>query len=335
MEADTLTLIWTMIIGFGVFMYVLMDGFDLGIGILFPFAPSDTDRDIMMLSVAPIWDFNETWLILGGAGLFAAFPLAYATVLPALYIPLLLMLVALIFRGVAFEFRFKARTSRPIWNRSFNLGSLLATFAQGLVLGGLIQGIAIEGRVFVGGMWDWLTPFSVLCGAALVAGYALLGATWMIWRSSGGLQEWSRFVARRLVVAVVIFMAVVSLWTPYISPAVAARWFDWPNILYLSPLPIAALIAAIAVSMTARRREAAPFVLSMVLFLTGYGGLAVSLWPVLIPPDVTIWQAASPPETQIFLLVGMVVLLPVILLYTAYSYWVFRGKVTGESAGYH
>jgi cytochrome d ubiquinol oxidase subunit II len=334
-EWSALTLTWAGIVGFAVFMYVLMDGFDLGLGILFPYAPTDRDRDVMMNSVAPIWDFNETWLVLGGAGLFAAFPIAYAVLLPALYLPILLMLIALIFRGIAFEFRFKAKARRYLWDSSFHYGSLLATFAQGIVLGAFVQGVEVEGRNFVGGMLDWLTPFSLLCGVALVAGYALLGATWMVWRSAGPLQEWCRRMSRRLLLAVILFVGIVSLWTPLISGDIAQRWFSWPNLLYLSPVPLVTAGLALWLWRASEDREVLPFVLAMGLFLLSYLGLAVSLWPNLIPPDISIWQAASPPETQVFLLVGMSFLIPTILVYTAYSYWVFRGKVTHESIGYH
>jgi len=335
MEGSLLTLAWVGIVGFAVFMYVLMDGFDLGIGILYPFAPREEDRDTMMNSVAPVWDFNETWLVLGGAGLFAAFPIAYAVVLPAMYLPLLVMLVALVFRGVAFEFRFRALTRRYWWNRSFFFGSLLATFAQGVVLGSFIQGIPVVGRDFAGTMLHWLTPFSLFCGLALVAGYALLGATWLIWRTVGRLQDWCFRVARRLMIAVLAAVAVVSLWTPFLLPEIAQRWFSMPNLILLSPVPLvtAALAAALWRALDSGR-EVAPFVLSMALFGLSYLGLAVSLWPTLIPPGVTVWQAAAPPETQVFLLVGMAFLIPSILAYTAYSYWVFRGKVTG-GFGYH
>ncbi|WP_029011144.1 cytochrome d ubiquinol oxidase subunit II [Azospirillum halopraeferens] len=334
-EGSLLTLAWVGIVGFSVFMYVLMDGFDLGIGILYPFARSEEDRDVMMNTVAPVWDFNETWLVLGGAGLFAAFPIAYAVVLPAMYLPLLVMLIALVFRGVAFELRFKARSSRHWWNTAFFLGSLLATVAQGVVLGAFIQGIHVEGRDFAGGMFDWLTPFSLFCGAALVAGYALLGATWLIWRTVGPLQDWCYRVARGLMIAVLVLIAAVSLWTPLIDADIAARWFSLPNILLLAPVPLmtAALAFALWRSLD-EGREVLPFALSMSLFALSYLGLAVSLWPMLIPPSITVWQAAAPPETQVFLLIGMAFLIPAILLYTAYTYWVFRGKVTGSS-GYH
>jgi cytochrome d ubiquinol oxidase subunit II len=330
-----LTLIWAGILGFAVFMYVLMDGFDLGIGILFPFAKSEVERDQMMDSVAPIWDGNETWLVLGGAGLLAAFPLAYGILLPALYLPLLLMLIALVFRGVAFEFRHKAGTSRWIWNHSFFLGSTFATIAQGLVLGAFVRGFRVEGTQFVGGAFDWFSLFSLFCALALVAGYALLGACWLIMKTEGDLQEWAYTAARRVLVLVVAATAVVSLWTPFLNPAIAERWFSWPNIALLSPVPLVTAALAIGLWTAIRnRRQALPFLISMGLFLLAYAGLAISLWPNVVPPEVTLWEAASPPATQIFLLYGVAILIPVTLAYTAYSYYVFRGKVRpGE--GYH
>jgi cytochrome d ubiquinol oxidase subunit II len=334
MELD-LPLIWAGIIGFGVIMYVLMDGFDLGVGILFHFGRDRTERDIMMNTVAPIWDGNETWLVLGGSSLLAAFPLAYATILPALYFPILIMLIALIFRGVAFEFRFKANRSRVAWDKAFNWGSIVASFAQGLVLGGFIQGFHIENRQFVGGPFDWLTPFSVFVGVALVFGYALLGATWLVMKTEGELQARMYELARPLLLAMIGFIVIVSVWTPLMNQAIAARWFSWPNILLLSPVPTITAGVALALAYGLHRRwEVAPFVLAMGLFLLGYLGLGISLWPYVVPPTLTIWEVASPPESQRFLLVGVAFLMPAILFYTAYSYFVFRGKVRAD-AGYH
>jgi cytochrome d ubiquinol oxidase subunit II len=330
-----LPLIWAAIIVLGVIMYVLLDGFDLGVGILFPYLESDADRDVAMNSVAPIWDGNETWLVLGGAGLFAAFPLAYAVILSGTYLPLLIMLVALIFRGVAFEFRFKAVTNRRWWDRAFHNGSLFATIAQGLVLGTYIRGFEVEQRSFVGGMLDWLTPFSLLTGMALISGYALLGATWLIMKTTGPLQERCFALARALLIAVLVFVGIVSIWTPLLDPHIAARWFSWPNVAYLSPVPI--VTAAVTWGQwrsLQRTREVLPFVLTMILFLLSFLGLGISLWPNVIPPDISIWEAAAPPQTQAFALVGTLILLPVALGYTAVTYYVFRGKVrAGE--GYH
>jgi cytochrome d ubiquinol oxidase subunit II len=333
--AFDLPLIWAAIIVLGVIMYVLLDGFDLGVGVLFPYLGSDADRDVAMNSVAPIWDGNETWLVLGGAGLFAAFPLAYAVILPGTYLPLLIMLIALIFRGVAFEFRFKADRHRHWWDRAFHYGSLFATLAQGLVLGTYIRGFEVAERGFVGSMFDWLTPFSVLTGLALISGYALLGATWLIMKTTGPLQARCFGFARALLLAVLVFVGIVSVWTPLLDPHIAARWFSWPNIAYLSPVPI--VTAAVAWWLwrsLALGREVRPFVLTMVLFLLSFLGLGISLWPNVIPPHISIWEAAAPPETQAFALIGTVILLPIVLGYTAVTYYVFRGKVRpGE--GYH
>jgi len=336
METDPiLPLAFGGIIAFGVFMYVLMDGFDLGVGILFRLAPRDADRDMMMNSVAPIWDGNETWLVLGGAGLMGAFPVAYSVILPALYLPLLIMLIALIFRGVAFEFRFKADRGRVFWDLSFSVGSTFATFAQGLMLGAFIQGFAVVGHQYAGGAFDWLTPFSVLTGAAMIPGYALLGSTWLILKTEGRLQGWAYEMAQRALIAVIVFMVVISLWTPLLRPAIAERWFAWPNIAFLSSVPLAVAAVALALYRGLRKRRAlSPFVLAMALFFLGYLGLAISLWPNIVPPDINLWEAASPPETQIFLIVGFVVLIPLILGYTAYAYWIFRGKVSRD-VGYH
>jgi cytochrome d ubiquinol oxidase subunit II len=288
-----------------------------------------------MTSVAPIWDGNETWLVLGGAALFGAFPLAYAVILSGSYLPLLIMLIALILRGVAFEFRFKAGRRRHLWDKAFHYGSLLATIAQGLVLGSFIQGFEVAGREFAGGMFDWLTRFTLLTGAALVAGYALLGATWLIWKTEGELQDWARRVARPLLLAVLAFVGAVSIWTPLMNPEIAARWFGWPNLAWLSPVPLVTALAAYGLYRAlAGRREALPFMLTMSLFLLSFLGLGISLWPHAVPPDITIWEAAAAPESQRFLIIGVGALIPVILAYTAFSYYVFRGKVRpGE--GYH
>ena len=330
-----LPLVWAGVIAFGVFMYVLMDGFDLGVGILFPFARSEGHRDVMMNSVAPIWDGNETWLVLGGIGLLAAFPLAYATILPALYLPVLLMLIALVFRGVAFEFRFKTERHRAAWSWSFHLGSLLATFSQGIILGAFITGFEIEGRDFVGDTFDWVTPFNIAVGFGMITGYALLGSTWIIMKTEGDLQRWAYRIAEKALFAVLAFIALVSIWTPLAHSDIAERWFTLPNMIYLSPVPIlTGLIALGLYIVLQRRREVLPFILSLGIFTFSYVGLAISLWPNVVPPDITIWDAAAAPNTQLFLLVGVAIVVPIILIYTAYSYYVFRGKVR-EDEGYH
>ena len=327
--------IWTVILGLGVFLYVLLDGFDLGVGMLYAAVPGAAAKRLVMNSIAPVWDGNETWLILGGVGLLAAFPLAFAIIIPAVYFPILLMLLGLVFRGVAFEFQFKNPRIRRFWEWGFSLGSAVATFSQGAVLGALIQGFKVEGRNFAGTSWDWLTPFSVLTGFALMAGYALLGAGWLILKTENELQRWARRAGRLCFLAVLAAIAIVSVWTPLMDPGIARRWFSWPNIAYLAPVPL--ITAAIAYGewrALQRHSHAAPFIAAMGLFLASYLGIAISLWPMLIPRHYTLWQAASDPSTQLFLLIGTLFLLPVIAMYTGWSYWVFRGKVRADM-GYH
>jgi cytochrome bd ubiquinol oxidase subunit II len=327
--------LWTIILGAGVFLYVLLDGFDLGVGILYGFAPDKTARNLVMNSIAPIWDGNETWLVLGGVGLMAAFPLAFAIILPAVYFPILVMLLALVFRGVAFEFRFRDAERRSFWDHGFNYGSLIATFAQGIVLGAFIQGFQVDGRHFSGGSFDCFTPFSILTGAALVCGYALLGAGWLILKTEGDLQDMARRLGRRFFLATLAAVAIVSIWTPLMDADIAHRWFAWPNIAFLSPVPVVtAVLAIVEWRALGSRAEALPFVAAMGLFLMSYIGIAVSLWPMIVPHHFTLWQAASSPSTQAFLALGTLFLLPIILMYTAWSYWVFRGKVRAD-IGYH
>ena len=333
MEMFDLTLIWAFIIGFGVIMYVLMDGFDLGVGILFPFAPSEETRDVMMNSVAPVWDGNETWLVLGGAGLLAAFPLVYSTVLPALYLGVFLMLAGLIFRGVAFEFRFKARSSRYLWNWAFAGGSTLAAFAQGAVVGAYIQGFETTNRVFTGGPLDWLTPFTVLTGFGLLAGYALLGATWLILKTEGDIQKWARSLTLPLLACVLFVFVVISIWTPFVDDFVRDRWFS--HLTWIWVFPLLGLLCAFQIFRTVRSgADAMPFLATMGLFITTYLGLIFSKWPYVVPPNHTLWDAASAYNSQLFLLLGLLFVIPVVLAYTAWTYWVFRGKIrAGE--GYH
>lgn len=334
MELD-LPFIWAGLIAFAVLAYVVLDGFDLGVGILFPYVHGEADRDQMMNSVAPVWDGNETWLVLGGGGLFAVFPLAYAVIMPALYAPISAMLLALIFRGVAFEYRWRTVRGKFLWDWAFAGGSTMAAFAQGVALGALVQGIPVEGRAYAGGWWDWLTPFSLLTGVALVLGYALLGATWLIYKTEEGVQNEAYRFARVTAVATLALIGAVSLWTPFLSPVFMARWLGWPQVLYTAPVPL--LVAATAILLfrgLVRRQELTPFLAAQALFVLSYVGLAISFYPFIVPVSVTIWEAAAPDESLAFLLVGAAVLIPLILLYTAYSYWVFRGKVD-PAGGYH
>lgn len=330
-----LPLIWVGVLGVAVALYVLLDGFDLGIGILFPASPEEEDRDMMMNSVAPFWDGNETWLVLGGGGLFVAFPLAYSIIMPALYIPILVMLLALVFRGVAFEYRWVAKPHHKLWDLAFAGGSLVAAFMQGVALGGLLSGIEVRNGAFAGGTFDWLTPFSIFTGLALVAGYGLLGATWLIMKTEGPVAARAHSQARPLLIALLVALVIVSLWTPLTIPRVWERWFTLPNFAYLAPVPILAAAAAwncwssIGTSDTTR-----PFLSAVAIFLLGFIGLAISTVPYLVPPSVTIWDAAAHPSSQLFMLVGVLILLPIILAYTVFVYWTFRGKLkAGE--GYH
>ena len=331
-----LPLIWAVIILFGIMMYVVMDGFDLGIGLLYPFFPGKTDRDVMMNTVAPVWDGNETWLVFGGAGLLAAFPMAYSVVLSALYLPLIFMLLGLIFRGVAFEFRFKASEKRRhFWDKAFIGGSMAATFFQGVALGAFLQGIKITGRVYSGGALDWLTPFSVFTGIGLLAAYAMLGCTWLILKTDGPLQERMKAIARPLTWVLLAVIVVISLWTPLASPEIARRWFSWPNLLWFSPVPLLVLVAAWYLwKSLAGQSHNAPFVLTLCIVFLGYSGLGISLWPNIIPPGISIWAAAGPPQSLGFALVGALLVIPLILMYTAWGYYVFRGKVDATH-GYH
>jgi cytochrome bd ubiquinol oxidase subunit II len=329
-----LPVIWAGLIGTAVAMYVILDGFDLGIGILFPFARNEIQRDQMMRSIAPFWDGNETWLVLGGAGLWVAFPTAYAVIMPAMYLPVIFMLLALVFRGVAFEFRIVSH-GKFWWNIAFTFGSIIAAFTQGIILGGLIQGIEVQDRQFSGGHFDWATPFSILCGAAMVCGYALLGATWLIMKTEGEVADRARIQARTLLLVVLGFMAAVSLYTPLAIDRIAARWFSLPNILYLWPVPLlTALLALMLWRWVEAKRDVLPFVASIGLFLLGYLGLIISSYPYLVPPSLTIWDTAAAPSSQIFMLIGTVFLLPIVLGYIIFIYWLFRGKVK-EGESYH
>ena len=331
MNALNFVPVWTLILGAGIFFYVLLDGFDLGVGILYNFMPDTRSRNLVMNAIAPVWDGNETWLVLGGVALLAAFPLAFAIIIPALYFPILVMLLALVFRGVAFEFRFRDAEHKTFWDHGFFYGSLIATVAQGMMLGAFIQGFKVEGRVFAGGPFDFLTPFSVLTGIALAFGYGLLGAGWLVLKTEDDIQARARRYGRVCLAGVVIGIVVVSLWTPLVSDAVFSRWFSWPNMLILSPVPVAtALVAWATWRALGGASQSGGFIGAVGLFALSYIGITISLWPMIVPHHYTLMQAASPPGTQAFLLVGTLFLLPVILFYSGWSYWVFRGKVRAD-----
>lgn len=332
-----LSILWAFIIAFAVLMYVIADGFDLGCGILFAVERGRQDRDVMVNTIAPVWDGNETWLVMGGASLLAVFPLAYSIILPALYPAVIGMLLALIFRGVAFEFRFRAHTERgrARWDFVFFAGSTAAALCQGLTLGGLLQGVKVVDEAYAGGWWDWLTPFTVLCGIAVVIGYALLGACWIVWRTSGELHDRVRRQARTLGWATLAMIAAVSLWTPFLRGDLSERWFSHPGILFTAPVPIlVALLGWAFFRSLASGRDRLPFFCVLGWFVLCFAGLGISLFPLIVPPSITIWQAAAPRASQEFLLVGAAVMIPAILAYSGYAYWVFRGKVQHD-AGYH
>jgi len=326
---------WFVLVAFMLTAYVVLDGFDLGVGMLYGFMRDARSRNTVMSAIAPVWDGNETWLVLGGVGLLAAFPLAFAIVVPALYFPIVVMLLALVFRGVAFEFRFRDAEHRTLWDHGFFYGSVVATVAQGVMLGAFIQGFRVEGRVFVGTAFDFLTPFAILTGIALVFGYGLLGAGWLVLKTEGEIQERARRYGRLWLAGVLVALVLVSVWTPLMSEQISRRWFSWPNILLLSPVPIATALVALgtwrALSGTS---QSGAFIGAIGLFALSYAGIAISLWPMIVPHHYTLWQAASSPSTQAFLMVGTLFLLPVILVYTGWSYWVFRGKVRAD-VGYH
>lgn len=329
-----LPVIWAALIGVAVAMYVILDGFDLGIGILFPSARNEAERGQIMRSIGPFWDGNETWLVLGGAGLLVAFPKAYAVIMPANYLPVIVMLLALVFRGIAFEFR-TVSVSKTWWNAAFAIGSTLAAFAQGTILGHLIRGIPVSNGAFAGGAFDWATPFGFLCGLSMIAGYALLGATWLTLKTDGAVQTRARAHAKWLLLVVLVLMAAVSLWTPLAEARIAARWFSLPNFYFLWPVPVVtALTAWLAWHWLETGRDVPPFLATVVLFLLGYLGLVISNFPYLVPPSLTVWDTAAPPASQIFMLLGTLILLPIIIGYVVFIYWLFRGKVR-EGESYH
>ena len=326
--------IWTLLLAFTVAYYVLFDGFDLGVGMLYGLAPRSEWRSVIMRSILPVWDGNETWLVLGGLGLLAAFPLAFAIIIPAVYFPIIIMLLALVFRGVAFEFRFKSPLAQRFWDTGFSIGSAIATLAQGVVLGTFIQGFKVSGRQFAGSSLDWVSPFAALTAVSLVCGYGLLGAGWLIIKTGGELQAWSRRAARVCLVGVVLAIAAVSIWTPLLDERVAHRWFSLPNLFWLLPIPVLTALVAISIWLALDRdNEFWPFLSAVLLFLLSFLGIAVSLWPFIVPYQYTLWQAAADESTQAFLLIGTLLLIPIILVYTAWSYWVFRGKVRADLAG--
>lgn len=331
-----ITTCWAAIIAFGVCMYIVLDGFDLGIGILFPFFAHDDDRNRMMSSVAPVWDGNETWMVLGGASLYAVFPMVYSVVLSALYVPLLFMVICLIFRGVSFEIRGKARRTRPLWDLAFIGGSCGATFFQGVVLGSWLSGIPVINGQFAGHAFDWFTPFSLFTGFALLVTYALLGCCWLIAKTDGDLQRKLYRVVLPLTALQVLTIIVITLWTPLLAPMFATRWFDLPVLRWLVPVPVLVALCTGGMHLAVRARHGiTPFLLALGFVLLGYVGLLATIWPYAILPGITIWQAAAPHSSQAFTLIGAIIVVPIILAYTTLGYRVFRGKTDHAELHYH
>ena len=329
-----LTTLWAGVIAFAVFMYVVMDGFDLGIGMLLPALSDGEERDQALNSVAPVWDGNETWLVLGGGGLFAAFPLAYAIVMPATYPLIIAMLLALVFRGTGFEFRWRDPAHRRFWDFAITAGSFVAALSQGIILGALIQGVKVSGRAYAGGWTDWLSAYSLLTGVGVIAGYVLLGACWLALKTEGKAEEHGYRYARLATFATAGLMVAVSLATPFLFPEYYQRWFTEPLIWYAAPVPVLTGIAfLILLRALAARHATRAFVSALGIFALGMIGLGISMYPHIVPPSVTIWDAAAPRRSQEFMIVGVALILPLILGYTAWAYWVFRGKVGTD--GYH
>ncbi|MFW1775361.1 cytochrome d ubiquinol oxidase subunit II [Acinetobacter seifertii] len=331
-----LSLIWIVIIAIGVFIYVVLDGFDLGIGILFPFIKDQQERDVMMNTVAPVWDGNETWMVLGGAGLFAAFPMVYSAVLSALYLPIILMVIALIFRGVAFEFRFKANRTKYLWDAAFIGGSVLSSFLQGVILGAYIQGIHIIDGRYAGGGLDWLTPFSVFTGFGVIIVYAALGCGWLIMKTEMQLQTSMYRLMPKLIMTLLLVFIAVSVYTPLAHPVISARWFNAHQLLYFSPVPILVVVFTyLTIKACQKQQESMPFLYTLALVFLAYTGFLISIFPYVIPPSITIWEAAAPANSQLFALIGALILIPIIIIYTIMAYWVFRDKVRVGDEGYH
>jgi len=329
-----LATIWAFLIAVAVFAYVVLDGFDLGIGIIFPAFAVGKERDSTMNAIAPVWDGNETWLVLGGGGLMAAFPLAFAILMPAFYPLIIAMLLGLVFRGVAFEFRWRDPRHRAFWDFGFTAGSIVAALSQGIILGALLQGVKVTGRGYGGGWLDWLTWFSLLTGASVVAAYALLGSTWLIAKTEGEAQKQAYRLARRYGVITLLAIAAVSAATPFLAHDYYTRWLTMPGLLLTAPVPVlVAILGFLFWRALARGAESAPFLLTLALFALCFVGLGISMYPYIVPDTVTIWDAASPAASQGFMLIGAGIMLPLILGYTGWAYWVFRGKVGHE--GYH
>lgn len=323
----SLSYIWAAILVFGIMMYIIFDGFDLGVGILFPMLRNAEEQEIALSTILPVWDGNETWLVFGGALLYGAFPIVYSTLLPVLYAPLMIMLFSLVFRGVSFEFHFKAKRSRPFWNLCLYIGSFTAAFMQGVILGTFFQGFPQGLSSLAFDPYQWLTPFSFFTGLGVIVGYAYLGSAWLIGKTLGDLQKRMFSVALVLLITLAVFLVIGSVWASSLIPSLVDKWLEISKYWFISLPLIAVLAFSIALVALKRRYEHTPFYCGIILFITTYLGFILSLHPYIIPRVLTIEQAASDASTLKFILVGVVILLPVLLFYTGYSYYVFKGKV--------
>jgi cytochrome d ubiquinol oxidase subunit II len=327
-------LFWVTALALVMLLYVLLDGFDLGVGILFAFTPEERDKRQMLVAISPVWDGNETWLVIAATILFGAFSRAYAALLAAFYLPVVLMLGALILRGVAFEFRDRARRMRWIWDMAFAGGSCLASFLQGVTVGQLVQGLPVVSGAYAGGPLHWLNPFSLLCGIGLCLGYALLGAAWLVGKCEGKLRTRAYGVLPWLLASVLVFLIVVFALSLAKNLPIMHRWLERP---YLAVFPLIGLIAMLALvwAIRTKKRDGLPFKMAAMIFISAFGTLAVSFWPYMLPFGLTIDQAASPPASLHFMFWGAgIVVLPLTLGYTLIVYRVFGGKIIERAGEY-
>ena len=326
MEANVLALFWAGVIALAILVYVILDGFDLGVGILFGTTRDEGQRTAMMNTIAPYWDGNETWLVVVGATLFAAFPVVYTVFLGAFYLPVLLLLIGLIFRGVAFEFRHRSDRLRRLWDQGFFLGSGVAVFVQGAAVGAMMRGIPVANGQYAGGAFDWLAPFPVLTGVGLVFGDALLGAGWLVLKSEGALRDWAYRRIPWLAGGVLVTLLLAFSFTFDFSTLARSNWYARPWGLVFPVLGVFALIGILAGAW--RRRDALPFAMTVLFFLAAFLTLGVMFWPYMIPYTITVANAAAPAASMSFLFYGAgLFVLPLIMIYTFGVYWIFSGKV--------
>ena len=331
---NLLALAWCGIIAFGIIMYVLLGGFDLGIGIMSIFFRKEEERDLLISTILPVWDGNQTWLVFGGAALYGAFPLAFSEILPIMYIPILLMVISLLFRGIAFEFRLKAIKTKPLWDYCFFIGSIFAVIAQGLILGTFVQGFTIQPTSELSNFHEWLNPFGIGCALGLISGYSLLGANYLIIKTTGNLQEKCFSISSKMQYIILLGFIMVSVWSPFLDPAIMERWLNLKNMPFLAILPFITLILFFLHRYAIKNKlEHAPFWCVIGMFLMCYIGFIISIYPYIVPRKITYLEAAADRSSLLFMLIGACIMLPPLLYYTYHSYKIFSGKVT-KKLGY-